>query len=63
VALGLAVALAFTRLLGNLLYKVSPRDPLSFGSAFVVMTIAAMAACFLPAWRATHTDPARALRQ
>jgi macrolide transport system ATP-binding/permease protein len=63
VALGLAVALALTRLLGNLLYHVSPRDPLSFGSAFLVMTIAALAACFVPAWRATRTDPARALRQ
>jgi macrolide transport system ATP-binding/permease protein len=62
VLLGAAVALALTRLLGNLLYKVSPRDPLAFGSAFVVMTIAALAACFLPAWRATRTDPARALR-
>jgi putative ABC transport system permease protein len=62
VALGAAVALGLTRLLGSLLYKVSPRDPLAFGSAFVVMTIAALAACFLPAWRATRTDPARALR-
>jgi predicted permease len=62
VALGAAVALALTRLLGNFLYKVSPRDPLAFGSAFVVMTIASLAACFLPAWRATRTDPARALR-
>jgi macrolide transport system ATP-binding/permease protein len=62
VALGAAVALGLTRLLGNLLYKVSPRDPLAFGSAFLVMTIAALAACFLPAWRATRTDPARALR-
>ena len=62
VLLGAAVALGLTRLLGNLLYKVSPRDPLAFGAAFVVMTIAALAACFLPAWRATQTDPARALR-
>jgi macrolide transport system ATP-binding/permease protein len=62
VALGAAVALGLTRLLGNLLYKVSPRDPLAFGSALAVMTIAALAACFLPAWRATRTDPARALR-
>jgi len=62
VALGAAVALALTRLLGNLLYKVSPRDPLAFGSAFVVMAVASLAACFLPAWRATRTDPARALR-
>jgi len=62
VALGAAVALGLTRLLGNLLYNVSPRDPMAFGSALVVMTIAALAACFLPAWRATRTDPARALR-
>src|SRR5467141_2410180 len=62
VTLGAAVALGLTRLLGSLLYKVSPRDPLAFGSAFVVMTIAALVACFLPAWRATRTDPARALR-
>jgi macrolide transport system ATP-binding/permease protein len=62
VLLGAAAALALTRLLGNLLYKVSPRDPLAFGSAFAVMTIAALAACFLPAWRAARTDPARALR-
>jgi predicted permease len=62
VLLGAAAALGLTRLLGNLLYKVSPRDPLAFGSAFVVMTIASLAACLLPAWRATRTDPARALR-
>ena len=62
VLLGAAVALALTRLLGNLLYNVSPRDPLAFGSALAVMTIASLAACFLPAWRAMRTDPARALR-
>ena len=62
VLLGAAVALGLTRLLGNLLYHVSPRDPLAFGAAFAVMTIAASAACFLPAWRATRTDPAEALR-
>jgi macrolide transport system ATP-binding/permease protein len=62
VVLGVAVALGLTRLLGNLLFKVSPRDPLAFGAAFAVMTVAALAACFLPAWRAMRTDPARALR-
>src|SRR5438094_345514 len=62
VLLGAAVALALTRLLGNLLYNVSPRDPLAFGSALAVMAIASLAACFLPAWRAMRTDPARALR-
>jgi putative ABC transport system permease protein len=42
---------------------VGPRDPVAFGSAFLVMLIAALAACFLPAWRATRTDPVRALRE
>jgi predicted permease len=62
VLLGATAALALTRLLGNLLYKVSPRDPLAFGSALLVMTIVSLAACILPAWRAARTDPARVLR-
>jgi len=62
IVIGVAVAFLLTRLLGNLLYQVSPRDPLAFGSAMVVITIASFAACFLPAWRATRVDPARALR-
>jgi macrolide transport system ATP-binding/permease protein len=61
--LGAGVALGLTRLLGNLLYRVSPRDPLAFGAALAAMTVAALGACFLPAWRATRTDPARALRE
>jgi macrolide transport system ATP-binding/permease protein len=61
-ALGAAASLGLTRLTVGLLYKVSPRDPLAFGVAFVVMTTAALAACLLPAWRATRTDPGRALR-
>lgn len=60
--LGAIVALGLTGMLGNLLYKVSPRDPLAFGVAFVIMTIVALIACFLPAWRATRIDPVRALR-
>jgi macrolide transport system ATP-binding/permease protein len=62
IVIGVAVALLLTRLLGNLLYQVSPRDPLAFAAAFAVMTLASTAACFLPAWRATRTDPIRALR-
>ena len=62
VLLGIVAALETTRLLGNLLYRVSPRDPAAFGSALVVMTVASLVACFWPAWRATRTDPARALR-
>ena len=62
IMIGFALALLLTRLLGNLLYRVSPRDPLAFAAAFAVMTVASTAACFLPAWRATRTDPIRALR-
>ena len=62
VVFGAVAALAMAKLIANLLYKVSPRDPLAFGVALLVMTIASTAACFLPAWRATRTDPVRALR-
>ena len=62
IVFGIVLALLLTRLLGNLLYQVSPRDPLAFTAAFAVMTFASTAACFLPAWRATRTDPMRALR-
>ena len=62
IAAGVVVALGLTRLLGDMLYKISPRDPESFASASAAMTLAAVAACLLPAWRATRTDPVRALR-
>jgi len=60
--LGLVAALQTTRLLGYLLYQVSPRDPVAFGSAFGVLVVASFVACAVPAWRATRTDPLRALR-
>ena len=62
ILIGMTTALLLTRLMNNLLYKVSPRDPLAFGLAFVVMTVVAFIACFLPAWRATRIDPVQALR-
>jgi len=60
--LGAALAVGLTRLLGYLLYKVSPYDPLAFGYAFLVLTIVSLIACFMPAWRATRVDPIVALR-
>jgi predicted permease len=60
--LGAVAALGLTRLLGYLLYSVSPRDPLAFASAFALLLLVSVAACFLPAWRASHVDPMVALR-
>jgi predicted permease len=62
VLLGAGAALVLTRLLGDLLYKVSPRDPVAFALAFAVMLIASLPACVLPAWRAIRIDPSQALR-
>jgi ABC-type antimicrobial peptide transport system permease subunit len=62
VLFGAGMALALTRLLGQLLYKVSPYDPVVFGLASAVMAATAIFACFFPAWRASRTDPARVLR-
>ncbi|PYL29620.1 MAG: permease, partial [Verrucomicrobia bacterium] len=62
IVIGAIAALLLTRLMSNLLYKVSPRDPVSYGSALVVLVGVALLACFLPARRATRIDPVRALR-
>jgi macrolide transport system ATP-binding/permease protein len=63
VVLGAIAALALTRLLGTLLYNVSPRDPRAFGAALAVMIATTVAACLFPGWRATRADPARVLRE
>ena len=63
IVIGGIAALILTRLMGDLLYKVSPHDPLAFGSALAVITIASLAACFFPAWRATRIDPVQALHE
>jgi putative ABC transport system permease protein len=59
---GVVIALGTTRLLGDLLYRVSPRDPFTLAAVSVTMAVAAAVACLLPAWRAARLDPARALR-
>jgi putative ABC transport system permease protein len=61
--LGLAGALAATRLIGTMLYGVHPTDPATFaGMAALVIVVTAMA-CAVPAWRASRVDPMSALRQ
>jgi macrolide transport system ATP-binding/permease protein len=62
IVVGAIAALVFTRLMGSLLYKVSPRDPLAYGFALLVLLGVALFACFLPARRATRIDPVQALR-
>ena len=62
IAIGGIAALLLTRLMGDLLYKVSPRDPLAFGLALIILLSVALLACFLPARRAMRVDPVRALR-
>ncbi len=62
-ALGLAAALALSRVLSSLLYQVSPADPLIFATAPLALFLAALAACYLPARRAARIDPMSALRE
>src|SRR5262249_6410145 len=56
-ALGLAGALALTRLLGGLLYAVSPTDPLTFAAMALLFAAVALAASWVPARRAMRMDP------
>ena len=61
-AAGLPLAALIARTLGGLLYEVSAFDPLVFISAPAVLAAAALAACYLPARRATRIAPLIALR-
>jgi ABC-type antimicrobial peptide transport system permease subunit len=61
--IGLLAAIAASRLLASLLYGVQPTDPLAMAGAVAVLLAVGMAAAFVPARRASLTDPAVVLRQ
>jgi putative ABC transport system permease protein len=62
VTIGLAIAAVASRGLTSLLYGVSPLDPASYTAVATVLLMAALAASWVPAWRASRVDPAVTLR-
>jgi len=62
VGVGVLLSLGVGRVLAQILYEVSPSDPFALISSSLLLAIAALLACFLPARRATHVEPLQALR-
>lgn len=62
ILVGVAGTLGLTRFIRSLLYGVEETDPLTFASISLLLLLVALAACYLPARRATKVDPIVALR-
>ena len=63
IALGIALALAAARLIQSMLFGITATDSLALGGSIAILTVVALLAAFLPAWRASRVDPMTALRQ
>jgi putative ABC transport system permease protein len=63
IAIGLAGALALSRLMRTLLFAVTPTDPLTYVAIAVMLGVVAVVASYLPARRATRVDPVITLRE
>jgi predicted permease len=59
---GLAAAYPASQLIRQILFETVPLDPAAYGGSILILTAAALLACFLPAWRATRVSPIEALR-
>jgi ABC-type antimicrobial peptide transport system permease subunit len=62
VTLGLCTAFGLTRLMASLLFSVAAHDPLTFVVVAIFLMAVALAACYVPARRATRVDPLMSLR-
>ncbi len=62
IGIGIVAALAVTRLMATLLFGISATDPLTFTAVALLLALVAIAACYIPARRATRVDPFVALR-
>jgi hypothetical protein len=62
VTVGILLSLAAGRVLAQILYDVSPSDPFALFASSLMLAVAALLACFLPARRATYVNPITALR-
>lgn len=62
-AVGVALALALSRLVHNLLFGIEPTDTLTLATGTAILLVAALAAAWLPAHRASRVDPLESLRR